>query len=936
MCAFGALINEPLLSRATRSSTSTRRCCRAGAARAGRAGDHGRRRETGVSIMRLTAGSTRARSACRSASRSARRRLRDAAGAAGALGGDLLVRALDERPPFAEQDEDGVTYADKIEARDRRWTPPRPRRGGRARGARAAPAHRRAAAAARRGFLGVLERASTARRSPAGGRVRVEADRLLLDCNGGALELTADPAARRQGDGRPRVAARAARTPTAPASSSTRRCRSARSTSCSASRASGRRTPSGRRTCPRSPGAATRRCSSGPRAGRRRRPARARDRRVPARPARHARADVPGASRAATLEAMAEREEDPGVLEAIAHGFGHLGEPYGLDTLVALAAHADARVREGRRSRSPAARTGACRRADPALARRRDGRARLGDVRARDARRSGHGRAARGARGAARGPDPETRLEAVHGLALRGDARGRAGARAAGRGDGVRRRLVAPDGAARDGSGSPRNGRRALRSVPAGPGARRRAARPAPAGRRARPGRRGRRPGRRRAPEPSGLRRRGGRRRRRGRGGGATAGPGGRARRPGRPWPCACVSGGSVGTCSLGASSDRRPRARWPGCRSGPPRGRAGPGFLWFPLPLSSSARLDGPRRGGGLLGRGGGLLGGGGGLLGRGGSGGGVSSWRVVGAAGSSGAAASGRSGPAARSRPGSVPVATSAALLMPSPSASPLPSRTPSLSVSAFEGIAAERDLDRVRDAVPVGVGGAVLDAVRCRSLALAAVRSRNSTPFGMPSPSASASASLALTSRPCACSTSSGMPSPSESGAFTNWLSPKFAEVWSRCRRAARCWRAPLARGGAAADGRPAAVCACIGRAAGGRAARGGQQRQRAGRAADGLARRGAHGHGAVESRLAARLSAVRVIGSPLELESAFGQSFQPKSGTAIAPTPRTPATSPAAMVPANLRSRPVVEFRARAVRIRHVRVPLHRMTRHFRQR
>src|SRR3954449_10662797 len=41
-------------------------------------------------------------------------------------GGELLVRALDERPPLREQDGDGVTYADKIESRDRRLDPSRP------------------------------------------------------------------------------------------------------------------------------------------------------------------------------------------------------------------------------------------------------------------------------------------------------------------------------------------------------------------------------------------------------------------------------------------------------------------------------------------------------------------------------------------------------------------------------------------------------------------------------------------------------------------------------------------------------------------------------------------------------------------------------------------------------------------------------------------
>jgi methionyl-tRNA formyltransferase len=39
------------------------------------------------------------------------------------LGGDLLVRALDERPPFSEQDETGVTYAEKIGAEDRTLDP---------------------------------------------------------------------------------------------------------------------------------------------------------------------------------------------------------------------------------------------------------------------------------------------------------------------------------------------------------------------------------------------------------------------------------------------------------------------------------------------------------------------------------------------------------------------------------------------------------------------------------------------------------------------------------------------------------------------------------------------------------------------------------------------------------------------------------------------
>jgi methionyl-tRNA formyltransferase len=43
-----------------------------------------------------------------------------------ALGADLLVRALDERPPFIEQDESGATYAEKITAADRTLDPNAP------------------------------------------------------------------------------------------------------------------------------------------------------------------------------------------------------------------------------------------------------------------------------------------------------------------------------------------------------------------------------------------------------------------------------------------------------------------------------------------------------------------------------------------------------------------------------------------------------------------------------------------------------------------------------------------------------------------------------------------------------------------------------------------------------------------------------------------
>ena len=39
------------------------------------------------------------------------------------LGGELLVRALEERPAFVEQPEEGVTYAEKIGPEDRLLDP---------------------------------------------------------------------------------------------------------------------------------------------------------------------------------------------------------------------------------------------------------------------------------------------------------------------------------------------------------------------------------------------------------------------------------------------------------------------------------------------------------------------------------------------------------------------------------------------------------------------------------------------------------------------------------------------------------------------------------------------------------------------------------------------------------------------------------------------
>jgi methionyl-tRNA formyltransferase len=127
VCAFGALIKDPLLSRFELLNVHPSLLPRwRGAApieRAIMAGDD----ETGVSIMRLTAGLDSGPVALAEAEpirpdddyATLSARLID-------LGARLLIRVLDERPPFVEQDETGVTYAEKITAADRTLDPDAP------------------------------------------------------------------------------------------------------------------------------------------------------------------------------------------------------------------------------------------------------------------------------------------------------------------------------------------------------------------------------------------------------------------------------------------------------------------------------------------------------------------------------------------------------------------------------------------------------------------------------------------------------------------------------------------------------------------------------------------------------------------------------------------------------------------------------------------
>jgi methionyl-tRNA formyltransferase len=127
VCAFGALIKEPLLSGFELVNVHPSLLPRwRGAApieRAIMAGDE----QTGVSIMRVTEGLDSGPVCLAEAEPIApdddygtlAARLED-------LGATLLVRALDERPPWVEQSEHGATYAEKITAADRTLDPDAP------------------------------------------------------------------------------------------------------------------------------------------------------------------------------------------------------------------------------------------------------------------------------------------------------------------------------------------------------------------------------------------------------------------------------------------------------------------------------------------------------------------------------------------------------------------------------------------------------------------------------------------------------------------------------------------------------------------------------------------------------------------------------------------------------------------------------------------
>jgi len=131
VCAFGQLIREPLLSEYPMLNVHPSLLPRwRGAAPIERA-MMARDEKTGVCVMRLTEGLDSGPVALREEVAIDPDEDFEALSARlAAIGGDLLVRALDLEAAgaleFAEQGEDGVTYAEKIEPAERRLDPERP------------------------------------------------------------------------------------------------------------------------------------------------------------------------------------------------------------------------------------------------------------------------------------------------------------------------------------------------------------------------------------------------------------------------------------------------------------------------------------------------------------------------------------------------------------------------------------------------------------------------------------------------------------------------------------------------------------------------------------------------------------------------------------------------------------------------------------------
>ncbi|HET9104725.1 MAG TPA: methionyl-tRNA formyltransferase [Solirubrobacteraceae bacterium] len=199
VCAFGALIREPLLSAHAmlnvhpsllprwRGAAPVERAIMAGDAR------------TGVSIMRLTAGLDSGPVSLRA---EVEITPQDTYGTLAerleAIGGALLVRALDTQPPFTDQPESGATYAEKISAQDRILDPERPAAELERRVRALSPHIGAAVMLAGEERLGVWAARALPAPGPAPGEISLDGELPVLGCAEGALELvTVQPAGKR-------------------------------------------------------------------------------------------------------------------------------------------------------------------------------------------------------------------------------------------------------------------------------------------------------------------------------------------------------------------------------------------------------------------------------------------------------------------------------------------------------------------------------------------------------------------------------------------------------------------------------------------------------------------------------------------------------------------------------------------------------------------
>jgi methionyl-tRNA formyltransferase len=192
VCAFGQLIAEPLLSELPMLNVHPSLLPRwRGAApieRAIMAGDE----RTGVCVMRLTEGLDSGPVGLREELAIRDRNYGELAQRLAELGGELLVRALDAEVEgtleFTEQNEEGVTYAEKIGPSDRRLDPGRPA-AELERIVRALTPHIGAWLALDEGARLGVSSARAAPFGPAPGEVTVVEGSLLVGCVEGALAI---------------------------------------------------------------------------------------------------------------------------------------------------------------------------------------------------------------------------------------------------------------------------------------------------------------------------------------------------------------------------------------------------------------------------------------------------------------------------------------------------------------------------------------------------------------------------------------------------------------------------------------------------------------------------------------------------------------------------------------------------------------------------